>query len=137
MRETLRRRKRAVNTATLAAVVAVWVLLLLLLGQAGDTAMAQLVSNVGLVAIAFGAGCAALGRARKAQALRRFWLFLGLASLSWSVGQAIWTWYESVLGRDVPFPSLADIGYLGHAAAGGGRAAVSAACRPHARGARS
>ncbi len=113
MRETLRRRKRAVNTATLAAVVAVWVLLLLLLGQAGDTAMAQLVSNVGLVAIAFGAGCAALGRARKAQALRRFWWFLGLASLSWSVGQAIWTWYESVLGRDVPFPSLADIGYLG------------------------
>ncbi len=24
-----------------------------------------------------------------------------------------WTWYEIVLGRDVPFPSIADIGYLG------------------------
>ncbi len=26
---------------------------------------------------------------------------------------SIWTWYESVLGREVPFPSLADVGYLG------------------------
>jgi hypothetical protein len=23
-----------------------------------------------------------------------------------------WTWYETVLHRDVPFPSLADVGYL-------------------------
>jgi diguanylate cyclase (GGDEF)-like protein/PAS domain S-box-containing protein len=32
--------------------------------------------------------------------------------LSWGSGQAAWTWYESVLGREVPFPSLADVGYL-------------------------
>ena len=37
---------------------------------------------------------------------------LGLACLSWGLGQAVWTWYESMLGREVPFPSLADIGYL-------------------------
>ena len=43
----------------------------------------------------------------------RAWRLLGLACLSWGCGQAAWTWYEIVLGRDVPFPSIADIGYLG------------------------
>ena len=42
----------------------------------------------------------------------RAWRLLGLACLSWGCGQAAWTWYESVLGREVPFPSIADIGYL-------------------------
>ena len=37
---------------------------------------------------------------------------LGLACLSWGLGQAVWTWYESMLGREVPFPSLADGFYL-------------------------
>ena len=40
------------------------------------------------------------------------WKLLGLSALSWGSGQAAWTWYESVLGREVPFPSLADVGYL-------------------------
>ena len=44
---------------------------------------------------------------------RRFWLLLGAAMTSWCMGQAVWTWYESVLGREVPFPSPADLGYLG------------------------
>ena len=30
----------------------------------------------------------------------------GRSALSWGSGQAAWTWYETVLGRDVPFPSL-------------------------------
>ena len=37
---------------------------------------------------------------------------MGFSALSWASGQAAWTWYETVLGRDVPFPSLADVGYL-------------------------
>ena len=36
----------------------------------------------------------------------------GASALSWGSGQTAWTWYESVLGREVPFPSLADVGYL-------------------------
>ena len=40
------------------------------------------------------------------------WRLLGASALSWASGQAAWTWYESVLGREVPFPSLADVGYL-------------------------
>ena len=112
MQETTRRRDAAVIVA-LGAVVALWGLLLMLLARQGQDGAAQLASNTGLTAIAFAAGGGALWRARQEQALRRFWLLLGLASLSWSAGQAVWTWYESVLGRDVPFPSLADVGYLG------------------------
>ena len=38
---------------------------------------------------------------------------MGGAAISWACGQSIWTYYESFEGRDVPFPSYADLGYLG------------------------
>ena len=40
------------------------------------------------------------------------WWLIAASTLSWCIGQCIWTWYESVQGRDVPFPSAADVGYL-------------------------
>ncbi len=43
---------------------------------------------------------------------RRGWLLISASTLSWCIGQCVWTWYESVRGQDVPFPSLADVGYL-------------------------
>jgi diguanylate cyclase (GGDEF)-like protein/PAS domain S-box-containing protein len=90
---------------------ATWVLTLQL--WAGTTA-AQHASNIGLVLAALLAGGASLRRARRHDgAIRRFWCLLGAAALSWSAGQMVWTWYESVLGQQVPFPSLADWGYLG------------------------
>ena len=45
--------------------------------------------------------------------LRTCWLLLGCAALSWGIGQVIWTWYEVVLDQEVPYPSFADVGYLG------------------------
>ena len=39
-------------------------------------------------------------------------VFLGLGILSWSLGQMIFTYYEWVLGRPPPLPSIADVGYL-------------------------
>ena len=73
----------------------------------------QAVSNVGLMAVALAAGGQALKRVRRETGrTERAWRLLGLACLSWGCGQAAWTWYESVLGRDVPFPSIADVGYL-------------------------
>jgi diguanylate cyclase (GGDEF)-like protein/PAS domain S-box-containing protein len=86
-----------------------WVVLLL--STTGH--QAQLVSNVGLVVSALGASIAAIRRSRLSPgAMRRFWFLLGAAAGSWAGGQAVWTWYESILGREVPFPSLADVGYL-------------------------
>ncbi len=79
-----------------------------------DTPAAQHLSNVGLSAIGAAAGVASLRQARRRVGpLRRFWSLLGAAVLSWAGGQLVWTWYESVLGQEVPFPSLADVGYLG------------------------
>jgi len=95
--------------SVLAATLA-WVVVLLLLGGKPE---AQHFSNVGLALAAMGTGWAALRRARRHQgSIRRFWRLLSGALLSWSAGQAVWTWYESVLGQEVPFPSLADVGYL-------------------------
>jgi PAS domain S-box-containing protein len=39
-------------------------------------------------------------------------VLLGLGILSWSLGQMIFTYYEWVLGRPPPLPSIADVGYL-------------------------
>ncbi len=78
------------------------------------TDAAQHVSNLGLTAVAALAGLAALRRGRAhTGATRRFWVLLGSGVSSWAAGQAVWTWYESVLGQEVPFPSPADLGYLG------------------------
>ncbi len=44
---------------------------------------------------------------------RRGWRLVGAACASWSLGNAVWATYELVLDREVPFPSAADVGYLG------------------------
>ena len=44
---------------------------------------------------------------------RRGWLFIAIACISFVVGQSAWTYFESIRGVEVPFPSLADIGFLG------------------------
>ncbi len=90
---------------------ALWILGMVVLA---DTPAAQELSNLGLTGAALLAGCAAWFRARRHQgSVARFWRLLGIAALSWSAGQMVWTYYESVLGQEVPFPSLADVGYLG------------------------
>jgi diguanylate cyclase (GGDEF)-like protein len=42
-------------------------------------------------------------------------IFLGLAAFSLAMGQAIWAYYELVLHQITPFPSWADVGFLGAA----------------------
>ena len=79
-----------------------------------DPGAAQTLSNVGLWAIALTAGVGAFRRSLRHEGTdRRFWLLIGAATTSWAMGQLIWNWYESVLHREVPFPSLSDVGYLG------------------------
>jgi len=73
--------------------------------------MAQEVSNVGLTVAAFAGAIGCFVGARRRDRYRRSWLFLGGACFAWGCGQVVWTWYEST-GREVPFPSYADIGYL-------------------------
>ena len=44
---------------------------------------------------------------------RSAWTWLAVGAGLWSVGEVIWTWVEVVEGEEVPFPSVADIAYLG------------------------
>jgi diguanylate cyclase (GGDEF)-like protein/PAS domain S-box-containing protein len=102
--------RRPHGTAVVVTAALLWTLGL---GLLAGTTSAQTLSNLGLVAIALAAGLASLHRARTgADSEHRFWRLLGAGVLCWSAGQMVWSGYEA-LGREVPFPSPADIGYLG------------------------
>src|ERR1035437_938307 len=71
-------------------------------------------SDLGETAVALLAGfnCILAARASSGR-LRVAWGGLAGATLSWAVGQAVWTWYELVQHTPTPFPGLADVGSLG------------------------
>lgn len=108
----------ALHRAFAAAVVAAWIALLTVtlvvlarpFGSSGDVAVVD-VTQMGF-AFAAASGCA-VGAMRTGDRLRWAWVYLMLACASWGVGQTIWTAYEVWLGRETPFPSIADIGFLG------------------------
>lgn len=53
-------------------------------------------------------------RTNHSNSVRRLgWLLIALACFSFASGQITWTYYESVLGIEVPFPGWADVGYIG------------------------
>src|SRR4051812_42368720 len=92
--------------------VATW--FLVILGGVGGHHVAQAVSNGGLALAALAAAVSCGVTAFRASGrYRTVWLLIGLGMLSWAIGQLIWNYYEVVLKREVPFPSLADAGYLG------------------------
>jgi diguanylate cyclase (GGDEF)-like protein/PAS domain S-box-containing protein len=108
----LRRARPRISELAVGVVALGWAAVLLQLRS--DPLDAQTLSNVGLWAIALAAGAGAFRRSVRHEGTdRRFWLLIGGATTSWATGQLIWTWYESVLSREVPFPSPSDIGYLG------------------------
>ncbi|MEE8600384.1 putative bifunctional diguanylate cyclase/phosphodiesterase [Euzebya tangerina] len=79
-----------------------------------DPGTAQLISNLGLASAALTAAAGAAWTASRCdREVRSFWAFLAASAFSWGVGQSIWTYFESVSGLELPFPSLADVGYLG------------------------
>ncbi|MEV6851954.1 bifunctional diguanylate cyclase/phosphodiesterase [Actinoplanes sp. NPDC051411] len=80
----------------------------------GGGHVGQTVSNFGLGLSALAAAGACLLRARWFTGRMRWgWAFLGLGVLSWGLGQAYSVYLQTFLGREVPLPSEADIGYLG------------------------
>jgi hypothetical protein len=96
--------------AILAAVTVGWVLWILILPV---HPISKHVSNLGLTVMPLGAALQCVRRgAGLTGRLRRGWLLMGASCLSWGSGMVVWTWYETLGGRDVPFPSVADFGYL-------------------------
>jgi hypothetical protein len=77
---------------------------------AGD--LAQALSALGAGALCFYADRRSRYREVPRLGSRSGWFFLALACIFWGAGQLLWTWLEIVQGKGVPFPSLADVGYL-------------------------
>jgi diguanylate cyclase len=82
------------------------------LADLGDFAITVL-SNAGQLAAAAAAaaGCAVAAR-RTRGSRRRAWAWLAAGNGAWAAGQVVWSYYEVVAGRDVPFPSLSDVGFV-------------------------
>ena len=82
----------------------------LLWGPGGDAP--RVISNLGLPMAAGLAALSCVDAARRRPESRRTWALFGAAAGSWTLGQVLWSWYEEVVGRELPFPSPADVGYL-------------------------
>jgi diguanylate cyclase (GGDEF)-like protein len=74
----------------------------------------RVVFDLAEVVAAGGAALSCVIRARRCVpgTDRVAWLSFGVACGAWASGQAVWSWYELVVARDVPFPSWADAGFL-------------------------
>jgi len=100
----------AVVTATLLSVVYVAVLRIPGLSEPGINWISD--SGQLLAAVLASLGCAVA--ARRTHGHRRLaWAWLSVGTGSWAAGQAVWSYYEVLRGQEVPFPSLADLGFLG------------------------
>jgi signal transduction histidine kinase len=69
--------------------------------------------DIGWIVVALLGGAAAFAASLRPEQreTRTALRFLGAGSVAWGGGQAVWTWYELATGT-VPYPSLADIGYI-------------------------
>ena len=106
-RQRLYRARCAVGGLT--ALMLLWVLATYVTGQVNPT-----ISDLGESAVAMLAAVScALAAWSSSGRLRVAWAGLAGATLSWAVGQAVWSWYELVLHTPTPFPGLPDIGFLG------------------------
>ena len=100
----------AAVTATLLSVVYVVVLRIPGLGESGI----NWVSDSGQLVAAALASVWCAAAARHTHGHRRLaWAWLSVGTGSWAAGQAVWSYYELDRGQEVPFPSLADLGFLG------------------------
>ena len=100
--------------AAVAVAVTVGVFLLWLVLRLGGKRVTTDVDDIGetLAALLAAAGCVFAARRQVRLRQRLAWALFALSASSWGAGQAVWSWYEIHLGIAVPFPSLADLGYL-------------------------
>jgi two-component system sensor histidine kinase/response regulator len=74
------------------------------------------VDNLGqLLAAAIGSAACAWKATRTVKRERRGWTLLALSAGAWAMGQVVWAYYALVLKNPIPFPSVADLGFLGAA----------------------
>jgi diguanylate cyclase (GGDEF)-like protein len=103
---------RAWVMVTCAAMLGVAFISVLRIPGLGGLAVLLISDGSQLAAAVLGAvGCAVAAR-RTSGHRRRAWWWLCAGTGSWAAGQTVWSYYEVILGREVPFPSAADVGFL-------------------------
>jgi signal transduction histidine kinase len=96
------------TAAVLVVVFSAWLML-----QPGGARVTSLVDDALIPLVAFAAAATTLRAAiQHLGALRFAWVMIGASCAAWGAGEAIWGYYDAVLGVAVPFPSIADVGYL-------------------------
>ncbi|MFD7067275.1 putative bifunctional diguanylate cyclase/phosphodiesterase [Streptomyces sp. NPDC059913] len=79
----------------------------------GSSQIALFMGDFGLSAAALVAAVSCYRYAREGSSrFRPAWMLFALSSFMAAAGNAVWGWYEVVLGRPVPTPSLADLLFL-------------------------
>jgi diguanylate cyclase (GGDEF)-like protein len=107
---TVTHRISALATAMTLGVLAVTVVLLTGLGGAH---VVRAVADISELVFAGTAAATAGWRSRRSAGRARLsWRALAIGCGGWAAGEVVWSWYELVTGRDTPFPSLADLGFL-------------------------
>jgi diguanylate cyclase (GGDEF)-like protein/PAS domain S-box-containing protein len=100
---------------TIVAVVATGVFAAWLAEDLGSRYVRLLVSDLVFV-VAPTVAAVACGRAhRRTDSGHTGWLWLSAGMATWAVGGVIWAVYELALGIVSPFPSAADVGFVGYA----------------------
>jgi hypothetical protein len=72
------------------------------------------IDDIGEAVAAAIASAACVWAARRARGRDRLgWALLGISAGLWAAGEVVWSIYEVGMGVQVPYPSLADAGFLG------------------------
>jgi hypothetical protein len=79
----------------------------------GDRAVTAIDDIGEAVAAAIGAAACAWAAAHGQGRDRLGWACMAVSAALWAAGEVVWSVYEVGMGVDVPYPSLADAGFLG------------------------
>ncbi|HSH58235.1 MAG TPA: EAL domain-containing protein [Acidimicrobiales bacterium] len=85
-----------------------------LLAGPGTTWVNRVVSDLSFVVFPVVAGWSCLRAARRGGPRAQGWRFMAVAVFTWAFGGVVWCFYELVLRRYAPFPTLANVGFLGY-----------------------
>ncbi|MEO5851027.1 MAG: EAL domain-containing protein [Nocardioides sp.] len=92
-----------------------WLLLLVLLTVADGAPWGRHLSDLSFVAFPTLAGVSCLARSRSTSGgEKRLWALLGVAMWVWAAGGGVWAYSGFTRAGDYPFPSWADVGFLGY-----------------------
>jgi hypothetical protein len=106
------RQRRAFLAAAIVAGLTTVVFLIWMIVVIGGPRLTDGVDDVGELIAALAAAVACFFAAAHVSSRSMRWVLLGASAFSWAAGEGVWTYYDLIWGVQVPFPSLADVGFL-------------------------